>query len=173
MLSLAPKTRRSHVILVVSLGAAVGVAMMPNFLNGGGDDEVACALRRAGFARSFDGCHGRPVRTTHADHRGRAHAADHRRAALFVPEVRAVGSTQVCHACGGPFSNGVNLHVCQAAAMAAPAIAAEDAVAAEDGEAYVVMADAARASQQQPWYDGVTRAYKRLRRVLGGTCHLA
>ena len=36
MLSLAPKTRRSHVILVVSLGAAVGVAMMPNFLNGGG-----------------------------------------------------------------------------------------------------------------------------------------
>ena len=46
-------------------------------LNGGGDDEVACALRRAGFARCFDGCHGRPVRTTHADHRGRAHAADH------------------------------------------------------------------------------------------------
>ena len=35
MLSLAPKTRR-FVILVVSLGAAVGVAMMPNFLNGGG-----------------------------------------------------------------------------------------------------------------------------------------
>lgn len=46
-------------------------------LNGGGDDQVARALRNAGFVRAFDECHGRPVRTTHVDHRGRPHAADH------------------------------------------------------------------------------------------------